>query len=44
MTILRLILALFPFTEEVMLAEEDKNAEEKSPLDGRSFCCAVFLL
>lgn len=26
-----------------MLAEEDKNAEEKSPLDGRSFCCAVFL-
>uniref|UniRef100_A0A8C4YDW3 Voltage-dependent N-type calcium channel subunit alpha n=1 Tax=Gopherus evgoodei TaxID=1825980 RepID=A0A8C4YDW3_9SAUR len=23
--------------EEVMLAEEDKNAEEKSPLDGRSF-------
>ena len=21
--------------EEVMLAEEDKNAEEKSPLDGR---------
>lgn len=22
-------------TEEVMLAEEDKNAEEKSPLDGR---------
>uniref|UniRef100_A0A8C0A145 Voltage-dependent N-type calcium channel subunit alpha n=1 Tax=Anas zonorhyncha TaxID=75864 RepID=A0A8C0A145_9AVES len=30
--------------EEVMLAEEDKNAEEKSPLDGRSFCCVVFLL
>jgi hypothetical protein len=22
-------------TEEVMLAEEDKNAEEKSPLDGK---------
>lgn len=22
-------------TEEVMLAEEDRNAEEKSPLDGR---------
>uniref|UniRef100_A0A8B9PUX9 Voltage-dependent N-type calcium channel subunit alpha n=1 Tax=Apteryx owenii TaxID=8824 RepID=A0A8B9PUX9_APTOW len=29
--------------EEVMLAEEDKNAEEKSPLDGRLFCCAVVL-
>ena len=23
-----------PAAEEVMLAEEDKNAEEKSPLDG----------
>lgn len=41
---LRLNLAVFPFTEEVMLAEEDKNAEEKSPLDGRSFCCAAFVL
>uniref|UniRef100_A0A8B9EK90 Voltage-dependent N-type calcium channel subunit alpha n=1 Tax=Anser cygnoides TaxID=8845 RepID=A0A8B9EK90_ANSCY len=27
--------------EEVMLAEEDKNAEEKSPLDGRSFSGAA---
>uniref|UniRef100_A0A8C0VVX7 Voltage-dependent N-type calcium channel subunit alpha n=1 Tax=Cyanistes caeruleus TaxID=156563 RepID=A0A8C0VVX7_CYACU len=26
--------------EEVMLAEEDKNAEEKSPLDGRWLCWA----
>uniref|UniRef100_A0A8C8BQ19 Voltage-dependent N-type calcium channel subunit alpha n=1 Tax=Otus sunia TaxID=257818 RepID=A0A8C8BQ19_9STRI len=26
--------------EEVMLAEEDKNAEEKSPLDGKLFCRA----
>lgn len=25
---------LSPCSEEVMLAEEDKNAEEKSPLDG----------
>lgn len=23
-----------PFPEEVLLAEEDQNAEEKSPLDG----------
>lgn len=23
-----------PFSEEVLLAEEDENAEEKSPLDG----------
>lgn len=28
-------------TEEVMLAEEDKNAEEKSPLDGRSLLSAL---
>uniref|UniRef100_A0A8C8SNZ9 Voltage-dependent N-type calcium channel subunit alpha n=1 Tax=Pelusios castaneus TaxID=367368 RepID=A0A8C8SNZ9_9SAUR len=27
--------------EEVMLAEEDKNAEEKSPLDGRLFCLTI---
>lgn len=27
--------------EEVMLAEEDKNAEEKSPLDGRSLLVAL---
>lgn len=40
---LRLSLAVFLLTEEVMLAEEDKNAEEKSPLDGRSFCCVLFL-
>lgn len=32
------------FAEEVMLAEEDKNAEEKSPLDGRLFCLVLFLL
>lgn len=25
-----------------MLAEEDRNAEEKSPLDGRFFCCVFF--
>uniref|UniRef100_A0A8C8EF79 Voltage-dependent N-type calcium channel subunit alpha n=1 Tax=Otus sunia TaxID=257818 RepID=A0A8C8EF79_9STRI len=33
--------------EEVMLAEEDKNAEEKSPLDGKLFCragCGVVTL
>ena len=27
--------------EEVMLAEEDKNAEEKSPLDGRWLLLAL---
>lgn len=29
------LLSCVSLTEEVMLAEEDKNAEEKSPLDGR---------
>lgn len=33
-------LRLVSLAEEVMLAEEDKNAEEKSPLDGRSLLLA----